>query len=236
LLYNGSVEKAILALKTYSVNPTRYQKLQQILNQRQPDLTVLAENVKKPHNLSAILRTCDAVGVFEAHAVNPTGGVPTYSSVAQGSQKWVPLRIHADIESAIACLQERNFTLYAAHLSPNQIDYRQIDYTQPTAIVLGTEKFGVSDETASLVDHHIRIPMVGMVQSLNVSVAAATIVFEAMRQRQAAGYYDSCRLDQDTYRQVLFEWSYPEVAERYRKLGKPYPPLNEVGDIVREMA
>lgn len=218
------------------MNPTRYRKLQQILNQRQPDLTILAENVRKPHNLSAILRTCDAVGVYEAHAVNPTGGVPTYRRVAQGSQKWVPLRIHADIESAIARLKERNFTLYAAHLSPNQIDYRQIDYTQPTAIVLGTEKFGVSDETATLVDYHIQIPMVGMVQSLNVSVAAAIIMFEAMRQRQAAGYYNHRRLDEQTYRKVLFEWSYPAVAERYRQLGKPYPSLNEVGDMIQEMA
>ena len=212
--------------------PRRYERLKQVLNQRQPDLTVLTEDVHKPHNLSAIIRTCDAVGVFAVHAVNRHSDTPTYSQVAQGSEKWVKLHSHPDIKTAIKLLQEQNHQVYAAHLSNTAIDYRQVDYTQPTAILLGTEKWGVTKEAANLVDGHIIIPMQGMVQSLNVSVANAVILFEAQRQRLKAGMYNQVRLDPETYKQVIFEWGYPDVAAMYRRQGKPYPELGERGEIL----
>ena len=214
--------------------PRRYQRLKQVLNQRQPDLTVLAEDVHKPHNLSAIIRTCDAVGVFAVHAVNRHSDTPTFSQVAQGSEKWVNLHFHADIQTAIKHLQQNNHKVYAAHLSDVAIDYRQVDYTQPTAILLGTEKWGVTSEAADLVDGHIVIPMQGMVQSLNVSVANAVILFEAQRQRLEAGLYDRVSLDPQTYHQTVFEWGYPDIADMYRREGKPYPNLGEEGEILSE--
>ena len=212
--------------------PRRYERLKQVLDRRQPDLTVLTENVHKPHNLSAIIRTCDAVGVFAVHAVNRYSDTLTYSQVAQGSEKWVKLHSHVDIKTAIAHLQRHGCRVYAAHLSDTAIDYRQIDYTQPTAILLGTEKWGVSDEAADLVDGHIVIPMQGMVHSLNVSVANAVVLFEAQRQRLQAGLYDRVRLDLDTYKQTIFEWGYPDLAAMYRRQGKPYPELDEQGEIL----
>ena len=215
--------------------PRRYQRLKQVLDRRQPDLTVLTEDVHKPHNLSAIIRTCDAVGVFAVHVVNRHSDTPTFSQVAQGSEKWVKLHSHPDIKTAIKYLQHQNHRIYAAHLSDVAIDYRQVDYTQPTAILLGTEKWGVTDEAAELVDGHIVIPMQGMVQSLNVSVANAVILFEAQRQRLQAGLYDKVRLDSNTYQQTVFEWGYPELAELYRRQGKPYPKLGEQGEILPEV-
>ena len=212
--------------------PRRYERLKQVLNQRQPDLTVLTENVHKPHNLSAIIRTCDAVGVFAVHAVNRNSDTLTYSQVAQGSEKWVRLHFHDDIKTAIAHLQQHSHQVYAAHLSDTAIDYRQVDYTQPTAILLGTEKWGVTDEAADLVDGHIIIPMQGMVQSLNVSVANAVILFEAQRQRLQAGLYEQVRLDPETYRQMVFEWGYPDIAAMYRRQKKPYPELGKQGEIL----
>ena len=212
--------------------PRRYERLKQVLNQRQPDLTVITEDVHKPHNLSAIVRTCDAVGVFAVHAVNRHSDTPTFSQVAQGSEKWVKLHSHPDIATAIEHLQQNNHKIYAAHLSEVAIDYRQVDYTQPTAILLGTEKWGVTDKAANLVDGHIIIPMQGMVQSLNVSVANAVILFEAQRQRLQAGLYDRGRLDDKTYDRVVFEWGYPDLAAMYRRQGKPYPKLGEQGEIL----
>lgn len=212
--------------------PRRYERLKQVLNQRQPDLTVLTEDVHKPHNLSAIIRTCDAVGVFAVHTVNRHSDTPTYSQVAQGSEKWVKLHSHPDIKTAIKHLQEQNHQVYAAHLSNIAIDYRQVDYTQPTAILLGTEKWGVTEEAVNWVDGHIIIPMQGMVQSLNVSVANAVILFEAQRQRLQAGMYNQVRLDPETYKQVIFEWGYPDVAAMYRRQDKPYPELGERGEIL----
>ena len=212
--------------------PRRYERLKQVLDRRQPDLTVIAENVHKPHNLSAIIRTCDAVGVLAVHTINPHNDTPTYSQVARGSEKWVELHSYSDVKTAIAHLQHYNHKVYAAHLSKTAIDYRQVDYTQPTAILLGTEKWGVSDEAAELVDGHIIIPMQGMVQSLNVSVANAVVLFEAQRQRLEAGLYDRIRLDPDTYKRKVFEWGYPDLADMYRRQGKPYPELGEQGEIL----
>lgn len=214
--------------------PRRYARLKQVLDRRQPDLTVLMEDVHKPHNLSAIIRTCDAVGVFAVHAVNRHSDTPTYSQVAQGSEKWVKLQSHPDIKTAIQSLQQEHYQVYAAHLSANAIDYRQVDYTQPTAILLGTEKWGVTDEAASLVDGHIIIPMQGMVQSLNVSVANAVVLFEAQRQRLESGLYDQVRLDPETYHQTIFEWGYPDIAAMYRRQGKPYPELGQQGEILTQ--
>ena len=212
--------------------PKRYQRLRQVLDKRQPDLAVLMENVHKPHNFSAILRTCDAVGVFEAHVVKPDGGMPTYNNTARGSEKWIHLHLHTNINEAIKHLKDRDFHIYAAHLSDHSVDYRKLDYTQPTAVLMGSELQGVSEEAVKLVDQEIIIPMVGMVQSLNVSVAAAVILFEVQRQRLQAGLYNQVQLDSQTYEQVLFEWGYPEIAARYEHKGKSYPALDEEGYII----
>lgn len=184
----------------------RRKRIEEVLRRRQPDLTVLLENVHKPHNLSAILRSCDAVGVLEAHAVNPTGGVPTFNETSGGSHKWVYLRVHPGIREAYAHLRARGFRVYATALREDALDYRQVDYTKPTAILLGAEKWGVSEEALALADGAIRIPMLGMVQSLNVSVAAAVILFEAQRQRLQAGLYEAPRLEPGLYQKVLEDW------------------------------
>ena len=211
--------------------PRRYERLKQVLSKRQADLTVITEDVHKPHNFSAIIRTCDAVGVFEVHAVNSNSEMPTYSTVAKGSDKWVNLRTHDRLENAIAQLQQKDIKIYAAHLSEKAVDYRTLDYTKPTAILMGAEKHGVSNLAADLVDGHIIIPMFGMVESLNVSVAAAVILFEAQRQRLAAGMYDRVSLEPETFERVIFEWGYPDIAAMYRRRGEPYPPLKEDGSI-----
>ena len=167
--------------------PRRFERLRTVLNQRMADLTVLVEHVEKPHNLSAILRSCDAVGVLEAHAVSFSGRPRTFNSTAQGSQRWVPLRDHATIASAVHHLKDRGFKLYGTNLGVDARDYRDCDFTGPCAFVLGAEKWGLTEEATGLMDQAVFIPMRGMVQSLNVSVATATLLFEALRQREAAG-------------------------------------------------
>lgn len=211
--------------------PRRYERLKEVLSKRQPDLTVITEDVHKPHNLSAIIRTCDAVGILEVHAVNSNSKTPIYSPVAKGSEKWVNLHTHSNLEDAISQLQQKKLKIYAAHLSDKAVDYRSIDYTKPTAILMGSERKGVSPLAADLVDGHIIIPMLGMVESLNVSVAAAVILFEAQRQRLAVGMYDRVNLDRETFERVIFEWGYPELAAMYRSQGESYPSLKENGSI-----
>ena len=203
----------------------RLTKIDRVLALRQPDLTVLAENVYKPHNLSAIIRSCDAVGVGSVHAVNPTGGVPTYSETSASADKWVALHVHDSLNEAVDALRADGLQLLAAHLSDRAVDFRDVDYTRPTAILLGNEKDGVSTRAASLADAHVIIPMLGMVQSLNVSVAAAVILFEAQRQRRDAGLYREARLDGEEAARLRYEWLHPREAAVFRERGEPYPGL-----------
>lgn len=184
----------------------RRQRIFDVLSRRQPDLTVLAEDVYKPHNLSAILRSCDAVGIGEVHAVTPTGGVATFNATSASAEKWVDLVVHDSVETAAAALKQRGFKLYAAHLSEQAVDYRDVSYIGPTALILGNEKSGVTSAAAELADEHVIIPMLGMVQSLNVSVAAAVILFEAQRQRRETGMYDSPQLSPLATREIALRW------------------------------
>jgi len=214
--------------------PRRFERIKAVLNCRMADLTVLIEHVEKPHNISAILRSCDAVGVLEAHTVTIDGTTPTFNSTAQGSQKWVTLKEHKNIGYAVEELKKMNFKLYGTHLNENSRDYRECDFTGPTAFVLGAEKWGLSDSAKELMDEEIFIPMRGMVQSLNVSVAAAILLFEALRQRQEKQIIpkNGEGIPKELYDQIIFEWSYPEVAEWCKREGKKYPRLNQKGEII----
>ncbi len=218
-----------------SVLPRRFQRIKHVLNSRMADLTVLIEGVNKPHNLSAIIRTCDGAGVFQANFICDHNEVKTFNSTAQGSQKWVNLRNHESYLKATKTLKKEGFKLYGTSLNENSIDYRDFDFTESTCFVLGAEKWGLSNELNAQVDESIYIPMNGMVQSLNVSVAGAILLFEAVRQRKSKGLIPSKGegLNQDEYEKTLFEWTYPELINYYKKSNKDYPCLNENGEIYK---
>ena len=215
------------------MTPRRFQRIQAVLDRRQPDLTVLMEQVHKGHNFSAVLRTCDAVGVFEAHAVTPEGkAIARRRTSAGGSKRWLGISTYPTVEEPARALKARGFRILAAHLSERAEDFRKVDWTRPTALLLGQEKWGVSPQAEACCDGEVVIPMVGMVASLNVSVAAAVILYEAQRQRQAAGLYDRPRLEGEIYRRTLFEWAYPRLAKMCRAQGEAYPDLGESGELL----
>ena len=229
---------ALGTARAYNENgmtPQRYQKLRRVLDSRQPDLTVLLDNVHKPHNFSAILRSCDAVGVFEAHAVWADDRLRPSHLISSGTGKWVGICTHADIRSAVVALRERGFQLVAAEPEGDARDYRDLDYTGPTALMLGAELRGLGETALECADARVCVPMMGMVESLNVSVAAATILFEAQRQRSNANLYANSRLDQAIYKKTLFEWAHPVVARYCRRHALTYPDLDHEGEIVRPL-
>lgn len=211
------------------MTPERFRRLRAVLLRRQPDLTVLMERVNKAHNFSAILRNCDAVGVLEAHVVPPDGGVGVHHQIAAGSTRWVPVVRHPSSEDAFAHLRDSGFRLLAAHPGPDAVDYREVDFTRPTCIVMGAELHGVSDQALAAVDETVVVPMEGFVRSFNVSVAAALLLMEARNQRDAAGMYDDSRLPEEKFARTLFEWAYPREARTFRSEGRPYPALDEDG-------
>ncbi|MGL5401836.1 MAG: tRNA (guanosine(18)-2'-O)-methyltransferase TrmH [Plesiomonas shigelloides] len=217
------------------MTPERFQRIQQMLALRQPDLTVCMEQVHKPHNVSAVIRTADAVGVHEVHAVWPGDRMRSLVSTAAGSNNWVEIRTHRTIGAAVGHLKAQGMQVLATHLSDKAVDFRSIDYTRPTCILLGQEKTGISEEALALADHQIIIPMVGMVQSLNVSVASALILYEAQRQRQLAGMYNSSaasRLSEEEQQRLLYEGGYPVIAKVARRKGLPMPEIDQHGEIV----
>ncbi len=212
--------------------PDRFNKLKKILTQRQPDLTVLLEDVEKPHNLAAIARTCDAVGIDEVHAVTSIKGLRLSQMAAGGIRRWVALNKYKTTEAAFKNLKSQGMQLVVTHLSDNTIDYKEIDYTKPTAIIAGSEYVGVSDYAIEHADHCIAIPMLGMVQSLNVSVAMSVILYEALEQRKKAGMYDVSRMDTDKYKKKLFEWTQPRVSNQCKERKENYPELDDDGQIL----
>lgn len=218
------------------MNPERYQRIQTVLKARQPDLTLCLEEVHKPNNVSAVIRTADAAGVHKIHAVWPNEQMRTLSHTSAGARNWVEVETHSNIDSAVTQLKQQEMQILATNLSDNAGDFREIDYTKPTAIILGGEKHGISSHALSLADQDIIIPMVGMVQSLNVSVASALILFEAQRQRQLAGMYDRdvSALSEHVIHTTLFERGHPVLAKVAKRKKLPYPPLDDAGQIVAD--
>jgi len=201
------------------MTPERKARIEQVAARRQTDLTVFMERVHKAHNVAAILRTCDAVGVMEAHAVPPEGGIPPLNHTAQGAQRWVKLQRHHDARDGLRQLKASGHQIYAAHFSDAAVDFREPDYTRPTVIVMGTEKFGVSEEALSECHGEIIIPMIGMAQSLNVSVATALILYEAQRQRQLAGLYEPKSLEEQPFKSLVEQWIERELVRRSKGRG-----------------
>jgi len=213
----------------------RVARLDSVLARRQPDLTVFAENLHKPKNFSAMVRNCDAAGINEMHVLPRESNLRKHWRTSQGAEKWMYIKTHSSAEEACTYLKSEGFLLVAAHLSETAVDYKNVDYTQPIAIVLGTELFGVSETTLSYVDQQISIPMMGVTQSLNVSVACAIVLYEAQRQRQAAGMYDHCRLEEKSLARQRFEWLHPVLTDYCQRHGLQYPALDESGDLAEPM-
>ncbi|UTL85781.1 tRNA (guanosine(18)-2'-O)-methyltransferase TrmH [Serratia marcescens] len=216
------------------MSPERYARICEMLATRQPDLTVCLEQVHKPHNVSAIIRTAGAVGVHQVHAVWPTTRMRTLVSSAAGSNSWVSVKTHRTIGDAVGHLKAQGMQILATNLSARAVDFREVDYTRPTCVLLGQEKTGITEEALALADQDIVIPMIGMVQSLNVSVASALILYEAQRQRQNAGLYrrDNSMLDEEEQQRLLFEGGYPVLANVAKRKGLPRPQIDEQGQVV----
>lgn len=215
------------------MTPERHARIRYTLERRQPDLRIITDQVHKPQNIAALVRTCDAVGVAHVHMVWPHSLYKSYSGTASGSDRWVDVHRHPTMTEAIESVRAQGQRVYAAHLSSRARHFREVDYCRPCALIMGNEKDGVGDEAAELADEHIIIPMMGMVESFNVSVAAAIILTEAQRQREAAGFYARRRLSDEDYARFLIRWGHPQIARFCRERELDYPPVDiETGELI----
>ena len=195
----------------------RTKRFWNVINKRQAGLTVILEDVHDAHNISAVLRTCDAVGIQEVYVIftdnvryckvytpqNPLG-----KRTSGNALKWLTIHYFNNTAECFAAVRERYDHIYCTHLSKSAKSLYQLDLTQSTALVFGSERDGISKEALALSDGNFLVPQVGLTQSLNISVACAISLYEAYRQRNNAQMYNT---DQPSYsendRQNLFnEW------------------------------
>ena len=185
----------------------RIKKIISVLSKRQKDLTLIIDNIHDPHNVSAILRSCDAFGVHKIHLYYTTEQFPELGKKSSASaRKWVEREKHTDAKSMIESLTRQGFRIIRTGFSEKAKSILEYDLTQPVAIILGNEHRGLSPELIELVDDELYIPMQGMVESLNVSVAAAIILYESWRQRWVKGMYDRPSFDDKTLSKLIEIW------------------------------
>jgi len=171
-------------------------------------LKVVIENVHDPHNVSAIFRTCDAAGIPQVSLIYNSEPFPKIGKKSSASAfKWIKRERFKKVESCYGKLKQDGFKIYASQLSDDAKNLYDLDLTEKVAIVLGNEHRGISDEASRLADERFLIPMYGMVQSLNVSVSAAVVIYEALRQRKQKGLYDNPVYSREEVEELINEWS-----------------------------
>ncbi|CAN5208481.1 tRNA (guanosine(18)-2'-O)-methyltransferase TrmH [soil metagenome] len=178
------------------MTPERYNRLSSAINNRQPDLTVVLENVFDPHNVSAVMRTCDAVGIQEVYILNDKIAPQKkwgYRSSSTASE-WLTVHQFTDIVTCFTEVKKKYEKVYSTHFTNEAKDVFDLNLTESIALVFGNETLGVSDEVLRYSDGHFVIPQVGIIKSLNISVACAITLYEAFRQKRQHGHYRASRL------------------------------------------
>ncbi len=190
------------------MTPERYERLTSVLNKRQPDITVVLENVFDPHNISAVMRTCDAVGIQDVYILN--NKIPPHKKWGYRSSstaaEWLTIHQYTEVNECFDELRKHYRNIYATHLEEGSKNILDLDFTEPVALIFGNETFGVSSEIRKRVDGNFIIPQVGIIKSLNISVACAVTLYEAFRQKHNAGHYSEPKLQGNQLNILKKEW------------------------------
>ncbi len=194
------------------MTPQRNERLSAVLNKRQPDLTVVLENVFDPHNISAVMRTADAVGIQDIFILN--NKIPPHrkwgAKSSSSAAKWLTVHQFTDAVECFAELRKRYKKIYTTHLSTDAVGLHELNLTEPVALIFGNEHSGVSEEIIAMADGNFIIPQVGIIKSLNISVACAVTLYEAYRQKNNAGHYDAIKLEGERLEGLRNEWGFLE--------------------------
>lgn len=203
------------------MNDRRTEKFETVARQSQLSISVILENVNDSHNIGAILRTCDSIGIRKVYVVNDNiskeyDDLVLGKRTSMGARKWIDVEYYKDIDLCISEVRKNYKTIVGTALNESSVNYFEIDYCGSIAIMLGNEHAGLTNKAIAHCDSNIYIPQFGMTESLNVSVAGAIILYEAFRQRFTAGKYDSNPDITETQYAVLLEKFYGQVYDRTR--------------------
>jgi tRNA (guanosine-2'-O-)-methyltransferase len=199
-----------------NMTPQRYNRLTSVLNHRQPDLTVVLENVFDPHNVSAVMRTCDAVGIQDVYILNnriaphKKWGYKSSSTAAE----WLSVHQFTDVETCFKEIRKKYEKIYASYLGDDSLQLYNMNLSESIALVFGNETFGVSDEIRKYTDGDFIIPQVGIIKSLNISVACAVTLYEAFRQKKEKGHYQKARFPENEMQELKNRWGLKEDGEK----------------------
>ncbi|HWI91072.1 MAG TPA: RNA methyltransferase [Flavisolibacter sp.] len=186
----------------------RQQKIESVLSKRQNDLTVVLENVFDPHNISAVMRSCDAVGIQEIYVLNTK--IPRHKKwgarSSSSAAKWLTIHQFENAEECFTTLRKKYSTILTTHLASNAVSLYELDLTKSVALVFGNEHSGVSEEIINMADGNFIIPQVGMIRSLNISVACAVSLYEAFRQKHKSGHFEEQKLAAEEYSSLYKRW------------------------------
>ena len=192
----------------------RSERLIEVLDKRQPDLTVVLENVFDPHNISAVMRTCDAVGIQDIYILN--NKIPPHRKWSEKSSssaaKWLTIHQFTDAQECFDALRKKYTKIYTTHLSTDAVDLYELNLIESVALVFGNEHNGVSEEIIAMADGNFIIPQVGIIKSLNISVACAVSLYEAYRQKKNAGHYDAIKLHGQELLTLKEGWGFVEAS------------------------
>jgi tRNA (guanosine-2'-O-)-methyltransferase len=190
------------------MTPERTERLLSVMSKRQPDLAVVLENVFDPHNISAVMRTCDAVGIQDVFVLNTK--IPRHKKwgarSSSSAAKWLTVHQYDQADLCFRDLRSRYSRIFTTHLSTDAVSLYEIDFTESVALVFGNEHAGVSEEIRRMADGNFIIPQMGIIRSLNISVACAVSIYEALRQKTNAGHYKNQRMPAERATKLLNEW------------------------------
>jgi tRNA (guanosine-2'-O-)-methyltransferase len=192
------------------MTPERSDKLLRVLSKRQSGLAVVMENIDDPRNVTAVMRSCDAVGIQDVYILRNQPARQQKWSFKSGTSaaKWLSIHHFTDTNECIAHLQQHYSNILTTQLSAEAVSLYDLDLTKSTAIVFGNERYGVSEEMRKAATGNFLIPQVGIIQSLNISVACAVTIYEAFRQRTNAGMYETTSLPPERIQVLKNEWRF----------------------------
>ena len=193
-----------------SMTPERTERLNNVLAKRQPGLTIVLENVSDPHNISAVMRTCDAVGVQDIYILNTKIGLHEMwcEKASSSAAKWLTVHQFTNVAACFKALRTNFSKIYTTHLSTDAVGLYELNLTESVALVFGNEKSGVSEDIIKMADGNFIIPQVGIIKSLNISVACAVTLYEAYRQKNIAGNYNDNQLTGQSLLDLREKWGF----------------------------
>tara|TARA_B100001540_G_scaffold29016_1_gene24815 strand:+ start:331 stop:924 length:594 start_codon:yes stop_codon:yes gene_type:complete len=185
----------------------RIERLRKVLQNRQLDLKVILEDIHDPHNVSAIYRSCEAAGVMDIILLYINEEFPDFKFKSSASAcKWIDIHKYSNPQEIIPKLKDQGYQVYSLVLDENAKTIYDVDWTKPSTIIIGNEHRGVSSGVQKISTQNLYIPMKGIIESLNVSVATAVTLYEAFRQREISQKYPNKSIDSKWLEKKLSNW------------------------------